>query len=99
MKERHLDALQRIAPGEKRGRANIACEHVRSAHGVDGPSECLCDRRLDQALLQADTKLADENLHHVASALRIDLAEQIDANVLLLDRTQCHRNGIEIFTK
>src|ERR1043165_5503990 len=95
VEERHLRATERVALRQERRRADVAGEHVRAAHGVERPPERLRDCRLDEPFLQADAKLAQKDLHGEADALRIELAQELDEDLLLLDRARRRGEALE----
>src|ERR1051326_7750399 len=95
MEQRHLRGVERVALRQQRRRADVAGEHVRAADGVERAAERLRDRRLEQPFDEADAQLAQEDLHREADALRVELAQELDEDLLLLDRARRRGQALE----
>ena len=79
--------------GREHGRlADVAGEHPGPLHLVERPLERLRDRRLEQALAQADPQLAGEHLDDVLRRQRVGPREQLAEDRALARRP---RRGLD----
>jgi len=98
MEEIHACRVESVAPGEQRCGADVARQHVRAPDRGERTSEGLGDGRLDEAFLQTDAKLTEENLDDEADALSVEFAQQLDERFSLSRGQRQRRETVECLT-